>query len=194
MIWGEKIGLRRFEDQLSDAEIARLYRWSCDEQVLRWSGGIPTEMSFEEFSEHLRGERLYGPSNRRAFLIFARSDLQLIGRLGLFMIDWDKRQGELGIVLGEKEFWNQGYGRDALRTFLRHIFGSSSLLRIYLYTFVDNVRAQRAFSAAGFRLIERERRFTPDVGEFEGLRMEITKSEFLERAQSAQKEIVKVKD
>jgi len=43
MIWGEKTGLRRFEDRMSDAEIARLYQWSQDEEALRWSGGSPAD-------------------------------------------------------------------------------------------------------------------------------------------------------
>jgi RimJ/RimL family protein N-acetyltransferase len=180
MIWGEKTGLRRFEDRMTDAEIARLYRWSQDEEVLRWSGGSPTDLSEIEFREHVRGERLYGPTNRRAFLIFARENLQLIGRLGIFGIDWDKRQGELGIVIGEKDYWSRGYGRDAVRTFVRHMFTSSSINRIYLYTFVDNRRAQKSFAAAGFRAVERGRRYTPEVGEFEGMQMEVTRADFLE--------------
>lgn len=180
MIWGIKTALRRFEDRMSEAEIARLYAWSRDEEVLKWSGGSATELSLSDFREHLHGERLYGPSNRRAFLIFERESLQLIGRCGIFGIDWEKRQGELGIVIGEKEYWGRGYGRDAIHTLLRHIFSSASLTRIYLYTFANNERAQRAFAAAGFNVVERGRRFTVEVGEFDGVKMEITRTQFLE--------------
>jgi RimJ/RimL family protein N-acetyltransferase len=181
MIWGDRVGLRKFEDRMSDAEIARLYRWSTDEQVLRWSGGSPTGLSEEDFADQLRGERLYGPSNRRAFLIFTREDLQLIGRLGIFGIDWDKRQGELGIVIGEKEYWGHGYGRDAIATLLRHIFSSSSLQRVYLYTFANNLRAQRCFTAAGFQVVDRSLRYTPELGEFDGVQMQVLRADFLQR-------------
>ncbi len=135
LIYGERIALRRFEERMSDAEVSRLYKWGRDQEVLRWSGGTPTEMSERDFMEHLRAERLFGPSNRRAYLIFAREPnnrLELIGRLGIFSIDWDKKQGELGIVIGEKKYWGHGYGRDAVRTLVDHIFMSSSLDRIYL--------------------------------------------------------------
>ncbi len=181
LIWGERVALRRFEDRMSDDEISRLYRWGRDAEVLRWSGGTPTELSEEEFREHLHAERLYGPSNRRAYLIFAREPFELIGRLGIFGIDWEKRQGELGIVIGEKKYWGQGYGRDALRTLIRHLFTTSSLERIYLYTFADNLRAQRAFAAAGFRVVDRGRRFNPDVGEFDGIQMDITRADFIKQ-------------
>lgn len=177
---GEKTFLRRFEDRMSDAEIARLYAWSRDTELLRWSGGTPTALSESEFREHVRGERLYGPTNRRMFLMFARDTLELIGRIGIFAIDWNRRDAELGVVIGAREYHNRGYGRDATYTLLHHLFTSSSLNLIYLYTFQENVRAQRAFAAAGFRVTERGPRFTPDVGEFDGVKMEITRQEFLE--------------
>src|SRR2546421_283704 len=112
---------------MSDAEMARLYEWSRDRELLRWSGGSPTDLSLSEFQEHVRGERLYGPSNRRMFLIFTRDAMELIGRLGVFAIDWDRREAEMGVVMGDRAYQNRGYGRDAIRALLRHLFTSSSL-------------------------------------------------------------------
>jgi RimJ/RimL family protein N-acetyltransferase len=171
LIYGDKIFLRRFEDRMSDAEIARLYKWSRDPELLRLSGGTVTELSESEFREHVRGERLFGPTNRRMYLLFARDDLQLIGRIGIFAIDWNRRDAELGVVIGEREYQNRGYGRDATRALARHLFTTSSL----------DKRAQRAFAAAGFRVTEKGTRFTPDIGEFDGVRMELTRQEFLEK-------------
>jgi RimJ/RimL family protein N-acetyltransferase len=181
VIYGDKTFLRRFEDRMSDAEIARRYDWSREGELLRLSGGTPTELSESEFRDHVRGERLFGPGNRRMYLVFARDDLQLIGRLGIFTIDWIRRDAELGLVIGEREYQNRGYGRDAVRALIKHLFSSSSLDKLYLYTFAENMRAQRAFAAVGFRITERGMRFTPDVGEFDGVRMELTRAEFLDK-------------
>lgn len=180
VIYGEKTFLRRFEDRMSDAEIARLYEWSRDLELLQQSGGTPTELDETEFRDHVRSERLYGPTNRRMFLVFARDALELIGRMGIFAIDWNRRDAEMGIVIGVRAFRNHGYGRDAVRTLLHHLFTTSSLNTIYLYTFADNIRARRAFLAVGFRITEQGPRFTPEVGEFDALRMEITRQEFLD--------------
>ena len=182
LIYGAKTMLRRFEDRMSDAEILRLYDWSRDAELLRVSGGSVTDLDWDDFREHVRGERLYGPTNRRMYLVFARDNLELIGRAGIFAIDWNQRQAEFGIVIGERAYQNRGYGRDAVHTLLHHLYTTSSLNLIYLYTFADNVRAQRAFAAVGFRVTERGPRFTPEVGEFEGVKMQITRAEFLERA------------
>jgi RimJ/RimL family protein N-acetyltransferase len=181
LIYGAKTVLRRFEDRMSDAEIARLYDWSCDPELLRLSGGTVTDLSLSEFSEHVRGERLYGPTNRRMFLVLARDSLELIGRLGVFAIDWNQRRAEMGIVIGERAYQNRGYGRDAVHTLLHHLYTSSSLDQIYLYTFADNVRAQHSFAGAGFHVTETGMRFTPDIGEFDSVKMEITRAEFLAR-------------
>ncbi len=180
IIWSDKIGLRPFEDALTEEEIARVYRWSSDENILRWSGGAPTDLTLEEFSERLLGEHAYVPSNRRAFFIVTHSG-ELIGRIGCFAIDWDKKEGELGIVIGESAAWGQGKGRDAITTLLRHLFATTPLERINLFTFPENLRAQRCFAACGFRAIANARRFSPDIGEFDGIEMEITRREFLAR-------------
>ena len=179
IIWGNTIGLRPFEDQLSDDEIARVYRWSSDENILRWSGGTPTDLTFEEFRERLLNDRGHMPPNRRAFFIVTRAG-ELIGRIGCFAIDWKKKEGELGIVIGESTQWGRGYGRDAVATLLYHLFETTSLDRINLFTFPENLRAQRCFIACGFRTIGNARRFSPDIGEFDGIEMEITRREFME--------------
>jgi RimJ/RimL family protein N-acetyltransferase len=174
---GERIGLRPFEEVISDAEIARIYRWSGDQTVLRWSGGTPTELSFTEFREHLLRDFETKWDNRLVFLIVT-NDGTLIGRIGIFAIDWTKREGELGIAIGEPAYWGQGYGRDAVVTLLRYAFETTVLDRINLYTFVDNVRAQKCFTACGFRALSMARRFSPDIGEYDGIEMEITRGDF----------------
>lgn len=49
MIHGQKVILRPYEEGFSDEELAVLYRWSQDEEVLRWSGGSPKRLTPSEF-------------------------------------------------------------------------------------------------------------------------------------------------
>lgn len=177
--WGDRIGLQPFEHALTDAEIARVYRWSTDAELLSYSGGTPTELPLDEFRERLRSDQRYPPGNRRSFFIYTRRN-ELIGRVGCFAIDWDAKEGELGIVIGEHAYWGSGYGRDAIMTVLRHLFATTVLERINLFTYQTNVRAQRCFAACGFHALGLARRFSPDVGEFDGIEMEITRREFLD--------------
>lgn len=195
---GRRVGLRPFEGDLTDDEIARIYRWSTDAQVLRWSGGAPSDLTLAEFRERLLGERGFVPVNRQAFLIVTLDSPSeepagappvpkgmLIGRIGVFAIDWQIKKGELGVVIGEAALWGRGYGRDAVTTLLRHVFQTTLLERINLFTFDDNLRAQRCFAACGFRVLGRMRRISPDVGEFDGVEMEITRREFFDQISSS---------
>ncbi len=186
VIWGTRIGLRPFTEPLTDVEAARVYRWSKDEVVLRWSGGTPTDLGFEEFRDRLRNESINGFDHRRTFFIVKRpinssQNGELIGRIGCFAIDWIKRESELGIVIGEQSEWNKGYGREAVILLLRHLFSTTTLNRIYLYTYPENVRAQHSFAACGFRTLGVARRFSPDIGEYDGVEMEITRQDFFEQ-------------
>lgn len=185
--WGEKIGLRPFEDALSDPEIERVYRWSRDQALLQWSGGNPIEITLAEFTARIRHEGAHPPTDRRMFFVVSREG-ELIGRIGCFALDESCREGELGIVIGERAYWGMGYGRDTITTFLAHLFSTTPLERINLYTYPENVRAQKCFAACGFRNLGASRRLSSDLGEFEGLEMEITRQEFFERtALSSQK-------
>jgi RimJ/RimL family protein N-acetyltransferase len=73
-----------------------------------------------------------------------------IGNCGFIKIDWRSRSGEVGIFIGEKRLWNQGYGTDAMRLLLRHGFDTLNLNRIALDVYDTNLRAVRSYEKAGF--------------------------------------------
>jgi len=179
-IWGTHIGLRPFEDPLNDDEAARVYHWCRDENLLRWSGGEPTELTLAEFHERLRRDHQDWFDQRRVFFIVTRAQ-ELIGRIGCFAMGWEHGDGELGIVIGEATEWGKGYGREAITLFLRHLFQATPLERVYLFTYPENLRAQRCFAACGFRPLGTALRFSIERGEHAGVEMEITRREFFER-------------
>lgn len=177
IFWNDHIGLRPFEEPLTDAEIEKIYRWSRDDAVLRWSGGSPTDLPLNEFKSRIRSDQQTTLTHRRAYLIVLRNG-SIIGRVGVFAIDPEKHEGELGIAIGEPAQWDKGYGREAVGLILKDIFEKTALDRIYLYTFPENIRAQRCFSACGFRALGSARRFSPDLGEYDGIEMEMTRRDW----------------
>ena len=60
-------------------------------------------------------------------------------------------EAELGIMVGDRRYWNDGYGQDAVRLLLDHLFERLRLKRVYLKTLEWNIRAQRSFAKNGFR-------------------------------------------
>jgi len=64
----------------------------------------------------------------------------------------DPQKAEIGIHIGEKEYWNQGYGTKAMRLMLKHGFENLNLHRLWLRVFKTNQRAIRSYEKSGFTL------------------------------------------
>lgn len=144
MLKGKKVVLR--EKRIGDA--VRDYAWRCDEELARLDAVSPLSVSFSEFLIR-HAEELNSPhSQQRRFAIEA--DGKHIGNCMYFDVDGGKRQTELGVMIGDKTYWGQGYGADAVTTLVRHIFEETDLERVYLHTLDWNIRAQRSFSNCGF--------------------------------------------
>lgn len=104
---------------------------------------------------------------------------KLIGNLAFNDIDWRNRSSEFGIMIGDKTYWNQGYGTEAVRLLIKHGFNTLNLNRIFLRVFEDNPRAIRAYEKAGFVHEGRERQAEFRDGRYiDVLLMSILKDEF----------------
>jgi diamine N-acetyltransferase len=73
-----------------------------------------------------------------------------IGTCQFIQFDWRNRSAELGIMIGEKSFWNQGYGTETMRLLLEHGFNTLNLHRVWLQVYAKNARGIRAYEKAGF--------------------------------------------
>jgi diamine N-acetyltransferase len=75
-----------------------------------------------------------------------------IGNLGFLAINQHDRSAELGIAIGEKQYWGQGYGTEALNLLVEHGFNTLNLNRIYLHVYETNPRAVRSYEKTGFSI------------------------------------------
>jgi len=85
------------------------------------------------------------------FAILTRAENKLIGNCGLHGVDPKNRSAVFGIFIGDKDYWDKGYGTDTTRTLLRFAFGELGLNRVELEVYAYNPRAMRAYEKAGFR-------------------------------------------
>ena len=92
--------------------------------------------------------------------VFAIVDAQtdtLIGNCGLLHVDPVNRCCEFGIFIGDKRFWNRGYGEEATRLALDYAFNFLNLHNVMLTVYAHNPRARRCYEKAGFREFGRRR-------------------------------------
>jgi diamine N-acetyltransferase len=79
------------------------------------------------------------------------SNWVMIGNTGFLNINTHDRSAEVGISLGNKQFWDQGFGTDSLRLLVDHGFNQMNLNRIYLHVFETNLRGIRCYEKVGFK-------------------------------------------
>lgn len=150
-VYGERIRLRAAER----ADIPMFVRWFSDPEVTEYLlTNIPFGLADEEnwFEAMIRG-----PKEEHVLVIEAKMEgveggWTPVGNTSFMDLDATNRSTEIGIVLGEKEFWNRGFGTDAMKTMLRHGFENLNLHRIWLRVFTPNLRAIRAYAKAGYVL------------------------------------------
>jgi RimJ/RimL family protein N-acetyltransferase len=76
---------------------------------------------------------------------------ELIGNCGLLHIDHLNQTAEVGIFIGNKNYWSKGYGTEALSLLLDYAFKALNLHNIQLRFYGFNKRAQRCYEKVGFK-------------------------------------------
>ena len=164
---GAKVILR--EKRIEDAEYD--YRWRSDPEIARLDAAFPLSMSYERYLRLFEDQLRYPTPGSHHFGADA-VDGTYIGNCMYYDLDSINKEAELGIVIGDRNYWSNSYGYDAVTTLLNHMFMDLHLNRVYLHTLDWNERAQRSFSNSGFKPVRTVRRMSHDFILMEVLRVE----------------------
>src|SRR5207248_3194130 len=118
-------------------------------ELSRFDAVAPLTAPYESFLSDFIAELSQPSAHRRRFGVDTL-DRRHIANCSFYNIDYRRGETELGIMIGDKAYWNGGYGTDIVTTLLRFIFERTPLNRVYLYVLEWNVRAQRCFQKSGF--------------------------------------------
>ena len=151
---GQLVLLRR--KRLDDAELDWI--WRTDPELAELDAAPISPLTFEQYRNQYAWQLRSTPVYRSTFAVETQDEPRHIGNVMYYNTDFQRRETELGILLGDRTTWNGGYGREAVGLLLDYVFTNTSLTRVYLHTLDWNVRAQRAFAAAGFKDCGRVRR------------------------------------
>lgn len=113
------------------------------------------------------------------FSIIANESNSSIGRCLLFDVDHINRRAMLGLFIGEKEYWRQGFGKETITLLLDYAFNLLNLNSIMLGCLSLNTRAIHCYKSVGFKEIGR-RRQARLIGKkyYDGVLMDILAEEF----------------
>ena len=172
---GQLVGLREksADDSWND------YLWRTDDELAELDAAPPLRMSFEQYAPIHRDDLRYATSRSRRFAIVTLADGKHIGNCMYYDLDNRSKEAELGVMVGDRAYWNSGYGSEAVRLLVSTMFEDLELDRVYLKTLDWNIRAQHAFEKVGFT-----RYGWKDQGRYRFMLMEI-KRPTSEQAQNA---------
>jgi len=147
---GERIRLRAAERE----DITAFLRWVNDTDVTENLFLVSPMSRFEE--EQWYDAMMKKPASEHVLVIEVKDqspndDYRPIGTCQFHNIDWRNRSAEIGIMIGEKTFWNRGYGTETMRLLLIHGFDTLNFHRIWLQVYEKNKRGIRAYEKAGFQ-------------------------------------------
>ena len=162
---GAKVILR--DKRAEDAE--QDYIWRSDPELARLDAAFPLTMSFDRYLKIFQDQLRYPTPGSHHFSTDTL-DGKFIGNCMYYDLDSVNMQAELGIVIGDRDYWSNSYGYDAVTTLLDYMFTEKALKRVYLHTLEWNKRAQRCFEKSGFMAVKLVRRMSQDFILMEVLR------------------------
>ncbi|MFX0147606.1 MAG: GNAT family N-acetyltransferase [Candidatus Hodarchaeota archaeon] len=84
------------------------------------------------------------------FEIWHKEDQIPIGMVGLIKINYIYRHAELGIFIGESEYWGKGIGTEAVNLILKYAFDTLSFHKIAVSINVNNTKSLKMLKKIGF--------------------------------------------
>jgi RimJ/RimL family protein N-acetyltransferase len=132
-------------DDFPPERLAVIVHWRNDPVVNRYlRQGIRT---LEEVQQWYA--QYFSRAENKLFAVSV--DKRLIGYGTLEHIDTTHRSGEIGIVIGTPDYWNQGLGAKVVTHLTTLAFTVYHLHRVYAVIQGGNIASRRCFEKVGFR-------------------------------------------
>ncbi len=144
-IEGERIYLR--EITLQDADNREYCRWMNDKQVTQY-----TESRFQRNTAKTLRSFISQMSNddNVFFAIISKDNNKHIGNIKIGPINKIHNFAYVGLIIGDKSYWNKGYGTEVIRLVVDYAFAELCIHKLIAGVYSNNVGSLRAFTKSGF--------------------------------------------
>ena len=153
---GTRIVLR---DERRDADDEDLFRWlNLEEWNYYDEPDKPFEgISREEFEKQVEQRRCRSrePSSNSHRWQIDTAEGRHIGWVNYYHLDEQAKRAYVGICLPEEDVWGKGYGTEAVRLLVDHLFHEMELVEVRTATWTGNKRMMRCAEKSGFQVMAR---------------------------------------
>lgn len=127
------------------------FRWNNDAELNRLDSEIPyEEEAFGDFKDRFEQMCSNPPPTHQDFEIHALDQEELIGVAYVARISEHNHHGQVGVTIGDREYWGRGYGRQSLGLLLTYCFEHLGLHRVSAETFEYNTAWRDLVMGMGF--------------------------------------------
>ncbi len=126
------------------------YAWETDPELSRLDAAPVLSIPYPQYLEDYTNE-IYSYFKSGERFAIDTLDGRHIGNCSYYNFDEFRGNTELGIMIGDRDYWSSGYGTEAVTALVNYIFNQTKLKRIYLKTLDWNSRAKKCFTKCGFR-------------------------------------------
>jgi RimJ/RimL family protein N-acetyltransferase len=162
MLKGNSVVLRPFQR----SDLPHFLKWFNDPEVTQYlTFYLPmTEMAEQKFIENMAN---FTASDVYFIIEAIKNDANKpIGSIGLNGVHPKDHSATFGIAIGEKDYWNKGYGAEACRLIINYGFTQLNLHRISSSAYSFNERSIRMHLSVGFKEEGRQREAAFKNGEY----------------------------
>ena len=152
MYFRKMIGQKCYLSPVDVNDAEKFTEWLNDFEVTKNLLMFPYMISIgteKDFLEKLSREHTYS--------IIDIATNELIGNCGYDSVDHINQTAGIGIFIGNKKYWNKGYGTEALTLLMDFGFKVLNFHNIFLNVYSFNKRAIRCYEKIGFKTIGRKR-------------------------------------
>ena len=140
-----RIYLRALE--LDDYQIS--VKWRNDDSITNLLGGSKWFVSMETEKQWVQNAIMQNKDIRLA-ICTVEKDIY-IGNIYLTGIDYLNRKAQTQILIGNREYWNNGYGTEAMRLLLEYAFNYKNLRRLEAVVLEDNIGSRKMHEKLGYK-------------------------------------------
>jgi RimJ/RimL family protein N-acetyltransferase len=177
---GEQIYTRRLLlRRIRERDLPLIHAWSNSE-VAYGPYLTPERLTVRALDELFAGNTFWNRHNRK-FLVENRQTGQAIGTIHHWLRPGQTETAVMCVKIAEPDERGQGYGTEAQKYLIIHLFEQVAVNAVEMYTDVNNLPQQRCLAKLGFSMAESltydDRHVTRP-----GLLFQLTRADFLQKA------------
>jgi len=144
-IQGDLVALQPFQRR----HLRLIREWFKDEDLLRLAFGVSASSDILlKLGRDFLSDLFF---SSKELLMVTLPDHGAIGLVSFAIREEEGKIARVGILIGEMRRRGRGYGTDALKALIAHLFEKRKVRRVELDTALFNEQAQRCFLRCGFR-------------------------------------------